>query len=129
LKLSPPDAGVAPRYTGIRTFARAPHVTSAEEADVAIVGVPFDTGVTFRVGGRFGPNAVRAASVLLRPYDPVLDVENCRRALGELLAAFIARHPEQCALVAFDRGGGAHMPDEAARRGQVSRAAILEPEA
>jgi hypothetical protein len=61
--------------------------------------------------------------------DPVLDVENCRRALGELLAAFIARHPEQCALVAFDRGGGAHMPDEAARRGSVSRAAILEPEA
>ena len=61
--------------------------------------------------------------------DPILDVESCRRALGELLAAFIARHPEQCALVAFDRGGGAHMPDEAARRGSVSRAAILEPEA
>ena len=43
--------------------------------DVAIVGVPFDTGVTYRVGGRFGPNAVRAASVMLRPYNPNLDVK------------------------------------------------------
>ena len=43
--------------------------------DVAIIGVPFDTGVTFRVGGRFGPNAVRAASLLLRAYNPVLDVK------------------------------------------------------
>jgi agmatinase len=41
---------------------------------VAIVGVPFDTGVTYRVGGRFGPNAVRAASVMLRPYNTNLDV-------------------------------------------------------
>jgi agmatinase len=36
--------------------------------------VPFDTGVTYRVGGRFGPNAVRAASVMLRPYNTNLDV-------------------------------------------------------
>jgi agmatinase len=42
--------------------------------DLAIVGVPFDTGVTFRVGGRFGPNAVRAASVMLRPYNTNLEV-------------------------------------------------------
>ena len=42
---------------------------------MAIVGVPFDTGVTYRVGGRFGPNAVRAASVMLRPYNSNLDVK------------------------------------------------------
>jgi agmatinase len=46
-----------------------------DEVDVAVVGVPFDTGVTYRVGGRFGPNAVRAASVMLRPYNANLDVK------------------------------------------------------
>jgi len=67
MKFSPPEASVAPRYTGIRTFARAPHVTSAEEADVAIVGVPFDTATSMRPGARFGPAGIRDASLLLRP--------------------------------------------------------------
>ena len=70
----PEDSLKSPRFTGPTTFARLPHVRILEEVDVAIVGVPFDTGVTYRVGGRFGPSAVRAASVMLRPYDPVLDV-------------------------------------------------------
>jgi agmatinase len=54
---------------------RLPHLQTTEDVDVAIVGVPFDTGVTYRVGGRFGPGAVRAASVMLRPYNPNLDVK------------------------------------------------------
>jgi len=74
LKLSPPDAGVAPRYTGIRTFARAPHVSSPAEADIAVVGVPFDTATSMRPGARFGPAGIRDASLLLRPYNPVQDV-------------------------------------------------------
>jgi agmatinase len=65
----------SPRFTGPSTFARLPHVRTTEEVDVAIIGVPFDTGVTYRVGGRFGPNAVRAASVMLRPYNANLDVK------------------------------------------------------
>lgn len=65
----------SPRFTGPSTFARLPHVRTTAEVDVAIVGVPFDTGVTYRVGGRFGPNAVRAASVMLRPYNANLDVK------------------------------------------------------
>jgi agmatinase len=65
----------SPRFTGPSTFARLPFVRTTEEVDVAIVGVPFDTGVTYRVGGRFGPNAVRAASVMLRPYNANLDVK------------------------------------------------------
>ncbi len=65
----------SPRFTGPSTFARLPHVRTTDDVDVAIVGVPFDTGVTYRVGGRFGPNAVRAASVMLRPYNPNLDVK------------------------------------------------------
>ena len=45
-----------------------------ERADVAIVGVPFDAGVTYRPGARFGPIAVRQASRLLRAYHSGLDV-------------------------------------------------------
>src|SRR6188474_2699426 len=71
----PEDSLKSPRFTGPSTFARLPHVRTLDEVDVAIVGVPFDTGVTYRVGGRFGPNAVRAASVMLRPYNPNLDVK------------------------------------------------------
>ena len=71
----PEDSMKSPRFTGPSTFARLPFVRSVEDVDVAIVGVPFDTGVTYRVGGRFGPNAVRAASVMLRPYNANLDVK------------------------------------------------------
>jgi agmatinase len=70
----PEDSLASPRFTGPATFARLPFVRTLDDVDVAIVGVPFDTGVTFRVGGRFGPNAVRAASVMLRPYNANLDV-------------------------------------------------------
>jgi agmatinase len=70
----PEDSLASPRFTGPSTFARLPLVRSLEEVDVAIVGVPFDTGVTYRVGGRFGPNAVRAASVMLRPFNAVQNV-------------------------------------------------------
>ena len=71
----PEDSTKSPRFTGPETFARLPLARTTDEVDVAIVGVPFDTGVTYRVGGRFGPNAVRAASVMLRPYNPNLDVK------------------------------------------------------
>jgi agmatinase len=42
---------------------------------VAIVGVPFDSGVSYRPGARFGPGHVRASSKLLRPYNPALAAE------------------------------------------------------
>jgi len=71
----PEDSLKSPRFTGPSTFARLPHVRTLEDVDLAIVGVPFDTGVTYRVGGRFGPNAVRSASVMLRPYNANLDVK------------------------------------------------------
>lgn len=57
----PADSLQSPRFTGPTTFARLPHVRTLEDVDVALLGVPFDTGVTFRVGGRFGPGAVRDA--------------------------------------------------------------------
>jgi agmatinase len=71
----PPDARLAPRYTGVRTFARCPHVRDLDGVDVAVVGIPFDTGTSYRVGARFGPEAVRAGSLLLRPYNMNLGVE------------------------------------------------------
>jgi agmatinase len=74
-RYGPADAFRAPRYTGIRTFARCPHVRDTEGVDVAVVGVPFDTGTSFRVGARFGPEAIRSGSALLRPYDAVLGVD------------------------------------------------------
>jgi agmatinase len=71
----PADTSRAPRYTGVRTFARCPNVRDVEGVDVAVVGVPFDTGTSYRSGARFGPEAIRAGSTLLRPYHPALDVD------------------------------------------------------
>src|SRR5512143_2869989 len=70
----PLDAMVYPRFSGIRTFMRLPNVTDLDGVDFAIVGVPFDTGGTFRVGARFGPEGIRTQSMLLRPYNPALKV-------------------------------------------------------
>jgi agmatinase len=53
---------------------RLPNVRDLENADVAIVGAPFDTGATFRAGARFGPEGIRSTSHLLRRYNPSLDV-------------------------------------------------------
>ena len=74
-RYGPADSLESPRFTGPSTFARLPLVRTLEDVDLAVVGVPFDTGVTYRVGGRFGPNAVRDASVMLRPYNANLDVK------------------------------------------------------
>ncbi|HEY2938117.1 MAG TPA: agmatinase [Gaiellaceae bacterium] len=70
----PLDARVIPRFAGIRTFMRAPHVTDLAGVDAAVFGIPFDTGTSFRTGARFGPEGIRSASALLRPYHPVLEV-------------------------------------------------------
>lgn len=70
----PPDARITPRYAGPDTFARLPRLEDVGSAAVAILGAPFDSGVSYRPGARFGPGAVRAASKLLRPYHPALDV-------------------------------------------------------
>lgn len=58
-----------PRFGGIATFMRLPHITALDELDVAIVGVPFDIGTSNRPGARFGPRGIRNESVLLRPYN------------------------------------------------------------
>jgi len=53
---------------------RLPHITQPEELEVALIGVPFDGGTTYRPGPRFGPRHVRAQSAIIRPWNPVLHV-------------------------------------------------------
>ncbi|HEY3847560.1 MAG TPA: arginase family protein, partial [Acetobacteraceae bacterium] len=60
------DPQARPRYTGIASFFRTPHGTALAEADIGLIGVPFDGGVTNRSGTRHGPRAVREQSALLR---------------------------------------------------------------
>ncbi len=67
------DGQQVPRYAGLTTFARLPRIEDVEGYDVAVVGLPFDSGVTYRPGARFGPSAIRQGSRLLRPYNPALD--------------------------------------------------------
>jgi agmatinase len=72
--VGPIDATLVPRYAGEATFARLPRLDEVSQADVAIVGVPFDSGVSYRPGARFGPSHIRESSRLLRPYNPALQV-------------------------------------------------------
>jgi agmatinase len=67
------DATVIPRFAGDGTFARLPRIDQVGSADAAVVGVPFDGGVSYRPGARFGPAHIRESSRLLRPYNPALD--------------------------------------------------------
>src|SRR3954464_15688052 len=70
----PLDAQVIPRFAGVRTFMRAPHVTDLAGVDAVVYGIPFDTATSYRTGPRFGPEAIRSASALIRPYNPALGV-------------------------------------------------------
>lgn len=67
-----PSGRTQPRFAGLCTFLRAPHIDDVAPAnkpvDWAIYGIPSDAGVTFRPGARFGPRAVRAASQYIKPY-------------------------------------------------------------
>lgn len=74
------DGLTVPRYAGLTTFARLPRLEDVDDYDVAVVGVPWDSGVTYRPGARFGPSAIRQASRLLRPYNPALDAQPFRDA-------------------------------------------------
>jgi len=70
----PINSTVVPRFAEIRTFLRLPNVKTTEDVDYAVIGIPFDTGTTFRPGARFGPAAMRDVSVLIKPYNYQQDV-------------------------------------------------------
>ena len=65
----------SPRFCGIRTFMRLPYVSETENIDFAIVGVPFDTGQSYRTGARLGPSHIRGFSALLRPYNGAKEID------------------------------------------------------
>lgn len=75
LPLGPADFSRTPRFAGQPTFAHLPRLDEVRTArpgapiDVKIVGIPFDAGVSYRPGARFGPAHVRHSSGLLRPYN------------------------------------------------------------
>ncbi len=74
--IQPINGTVLPRYAGASTFARLPELRDVSHCDIAIVGIPFDAGTSFRPGARFGPQAIRQASRHLRThYHPAYDVE------------------------------------------------------
>lgn len=68
----PLSPDVKPEFCTSGTFMRLP--ASREGAKIAILGMPFDTAASFRVGARFAPQAIRQASSLLFPYNPVANV-------------------------------------------------------
>jgi agmatinase len=72
--VQPVDGTVVPRYAGFSTFARLPRIDDVPTYDVAVVGIPFDAGVSYRPGARFGPGHVRQCSRVLRPYNPQMQV-------------------------------------------------------
>jgi len=64
----------SPRFAQPATFMRLPHVEDPQGLDVAIVGVPYDGGTSYRPGARLGPREIRAQSSLIRPYNYVQKV-------------------------------------------------------
>ncbi len=72
--VGPIDSSRIPRYVGSASFARLPRVDQVDRADIKVVGIPFDSGVSYRPGARFGSTHVRESSRLLRPYNPAQDV-------------------------------------------------------
>jgi len=58
-----------PRFGGIATMLRLPHLQSAAGLDAAFIGIPLDIGTSLRSGTRFGPREIRAESVMIRPYN------------------------------------------------------------
>jgi agmatinase len=75
----PRDAFRSPRFGQPPTFMRLPFLREPERLDVALFGVPYDGGTSYRPGARYGPRHVRDQSSLIRPWNPVLKVSPFER--------------------------------------------------
>lgn len=74
-RYEPRDPLKIPRFADVRTFWRLPYMKEIPAGiDFAIVGIPFDTGASYRIGARFGPEAIRSQSLILRTHNPALDI-------------------------------------------------------
>jgi agmatinase len=77
--MRPRDPFTSPRFGQIATFMLLPAAESPQGLDVALLGIPYDGGVSYRPGARFGPRAVREQSSLIRSWHPVLKVHPFER--------------------------------------------------
>ena len=74
--IQPVSGTIVPRFAGPSTFARLPELRDVSRCDIAILGIPFDAGTSYRPGARFGPQSIRQASRHLRTqYHPSYDTE------------------------------------------------------
>jgi len=74
--IEPVSGTIVPRFAGPSTFCRLPELRDVPYCDVAVLGVPFDAGTSYRPGARFGPQAIRQASRHLRTnFHPQYDTE------------------------------------------------------
>ena len=77
-RISTFSRGELPHYAGINTFMKAPYIEDVNrvgEFDVAVLGVPHDSGTTYRPGTRFGPQGIRRISALYTPYNYEMGVD------------------------------------------------------
>jgi len=79
MQLEPRNPFLSPRFGQIATFMLLPAASSPAGLDVALIGVPYDGGTSYRPGARFGPRAVREQSSLIRTWNPVLKVHPFQR--------------------------------------------------
>jgi agmatinase len=107
----PRDSLRSPRLAQPATFMRLPHTTDLDGVDVAILGVPFDGGASYRPGARLGPREIRAQSSLIRPFSrfqevapferlnvidagdvdaPMIGIEKCYAAVEETIGRIAA---------------------------------------
>lgn len=70
----PTSALSSPRFCNMGTFMRMARVNNSEGLDFVIAGAPFDTASSFRSGSRFGPNAIRNISVMMKPNNVIQQV-------------------------------------------------------
>jgi agmatinase len=74
--IEPVSGTIVPRFAGPSTFCRLPELRDVPYCDVAVLGIPFDSGTSYRPGARFGPQAIRQASRHLRTnFHPQYDTE------------------------------------------------------
>jgi arginase family enzyme len=99
----------SPRFAQPATFMRLPHVVDPQGLNVAIVGVPFDGGTSYRPGARLAPREIRAQSSLIRPYSYFQKVAPFERLnvadVGDIslpILRALARRHGPLALVQFD---------------------------
>ncbi len=90
ISFKPVSGNVMPRFSGIATFMRLPHVKDVArvKVDIGLIGVPWDGGTTNRAGARHGPRQIRDMSTLMRNVHHVTRIkpfELCRCAdLGDV---------------------------------------------